>query len=97
MFRLPYFFSFFNLSFSVGELLLCVSCILKDLGFIKFLLNSGVGINAMSSRNSVLSPLFIACKNQDVESASFLIQQKVDVNTLVAETYPEIVGQILER
>lgn len=85
------------LSISVGDLLLCIGCILKGLSFIKFLLNSGVDINALSSRENLLSPLYIACKNQDVESAKFLIQHKADVNSLVAEMYPDIIGQVLER
>ena len=81
----------------VGDLLLCVGCMLKNEKLVEYLSQRGVDFNYGANTDDLLSPLYIACKNQHLPLVKFFISRKVEISSLIVKEYPEMVCTVLEK
>ena len=81
----------------VADLLLCVGCMLKNEKLVEFLSQRGVDINHGSNIDDLLSPLYIACKNQHLALVKFFMSNKVGISPLIVKEYPEMICSVLEK
>ena len=81
----------------VGDLLLCVGCMLKNEKLVEFLSQRGVDINHGANTDDLLSALYIACKNQHIALVKFLISKKAEIKSLTVKEYPDMICQVLEK
>ena len=83
--------------FLVGDLLLCVACILQNQTLVELLTNRGVDVNHGTTKHELLSPLYIACINKDMEMITYLMNNKAEVISLIAKEFPSLISQVLEK
>uniref|UniRef100_A0A7M5VAP0 non-specific serine/threonine protein kinase n=1 Tax=Clytia hemisphaerica TaxID=252671 RepID=A0A7M5VAP0_9CNID len=84
-------------TYTVGDLLLCVACILQNQTLVELLTNRGVDVNHGTTKHELLSPLYIACINEDIEMITYLMNNKAEVISVIAKEFPTLISQVLEK
>lgn len=87
--------------FVIGNLLLYVGCIKRHVNVVKCLVNKGIAVYDILPGNTfysaLQSPLSAACRNKDLELAKYLLEEKAEITSSIANQYPEFTATLLER